>query len=40
MLKGIDVSTLQGVIDWSRVSADTESVKQAHKRIDELQKRN
>ena len=27
MLKGIDVSTLQGVIDWSRVSADFAMIK-------------
>ena len=27
MLKGIDVSTLQGVIDWSRISADFAMIK-------------
>ena len=27
MLKGIDVSTLQGAIDWSRVSADFAMIK-------------
>lgn len=27
MLKGIDVSTLQGIIDWSRVSADFAMIK-------------